>query len=274
MNISTVRNSCQLQLKLPGDSSSKYPPTLVERIQFYLDPGTGGDFGGMCGYFGPMGFTPGSGPSQRLCPFQLRDQERGDMANGRLSMRKIKEVLRLKYEAGLSNRAIAKSCGICHKTVKEYLTRARASGLSWPLADDLSDKDLEALLFPGDPGSAGKVQMPDMAWVSRELKRKGVTRYLLWREFSQGAKRPCSYSRFCQAYKEWSKKADPVMRQDHKAGEKMFVDYAGLKMEVVDPHTWESRKVPVFVAVLGASSYQGEGKLVADSSWLMAITQL
>ena len=170
-------------------------------------------------------------------------------------MRKIKEVLRLKYEAGLSNRAIAKSCGICHKTVKEYLTRARASGLSWPLADDLSDKDLEALLFPNDPGAAGKVQMPDMAWVSRELKRKGVTRYLLWREFCETTDRPCSYSRFCQAYKEWSKKADPVMRQDHKAGEKMFVDYAGLKMEVVDPHTGESRKVPVFVAVLGASSY-------------------
>ena len=114
--------------------------------------------------------------------------------------------------------------------------------------------------------------MPDMAWVSRELKRKGVTRYLLWCEFCETTDRPCSYSRFCQAYKEWSKKADPVMRQDHKAGEKMFVDCAGLKMEVVDPHTGKSRKVPVFVAVLGASSYQGEGKLVADSSWLMAIS--
>ena len=85
------------------------------------------------------------------------------MVNKRLSMRKIKEVLRLKYEAGLSNRAIAKSCGICHKTVKECLTRARASGLSWPIADDLSDEDLEVLLFPGDLGAAGKVQMPDIA---------------------------------------------------------------------------------------------------------------
>ena len=83
----------------------------MERIQFYLDPGTGGDFGGMSGYFGPMGFTPGSGPSQRLRPFQLREQDRGDMANRRLSMRKIKEVLRLKYEAGLSSRAIAKAVG-------------------------------------------------------------------------------------------------------------------------------------------------------------------
>jgi len=140
-------------LKLPSDSSSKsplnsspkYPLVLVERIQFYLDPGTGGDFGEMGGYFGPMGFTPGFGLSQRICPFQLREQEREDMANKRLSKRSIKEVLRLKCEAGLSNRAIAKSCGICHKTVKEYLTRARASGLSCPLADDMSDEDLEDL---------------------------------------------------------------------------------------------------------------------------------
>ncbi len=177
------------------------------------------------------------------------------MANRRLSMRKIKEVLRLKYEAGLSNRAIARSCGICHKTVKEYLTRAKACGLSWPLKDDMEDEDLEGLLFPDHPPSGGKVQMPDMAWIHRELKRKGVTRYLLWREFCEGSDNPCSYSRFCQAYKEWSKRADPVMRQDHKAGEKMFVDYAGLKMEIVDPHTGETRGVPVFVAVLGASSY-------------------
>ena len=177
------------------------------------------------------------------------------MANRRLSMRKIKEVLRLKYEAGLSNRAIARSCGICHKTVKEYLSRARASGLSWPLDEALDEEALGRLLFPKDPSSGGRVEMPDMAWVHRELKKKGVTRKLLWQEFSQGSERPCSYSRFCQAYKEWSKGADPVMRQEHKAGEKVFVDYAGLKMDIVDPCTGESMSIPVFVAVLGASSY-------------------
>ena len=166
--------------------------------------------------------------------FKTTDVE-GDMANRRLSMRKIKEVLRLKYEAGLSNRAIARSCNITHRTVKSYLVKAEAAGMRWPLP--------------------GKVKLPDMAWVHRKLKRKGVTRYLLWEEFTQTTDHPCSYSGFCEFYRCWRKKADLVMRQDHKAGEKMFVDYAGVKMGVVDSHTGELRRVPVFVAVLGASSY-------------------
>jgi len=180
--------------------------------------------------------------------------ERG-MANRRLSMRKIKEVLRLKYEAGLSNRAIARSCNICHRTVREYLNRADRAGLGWPLPGDTTDEILEEMLFPPSTSEPRDVELPDMAWVHRELKRKGVTRYLLWQEFCETAKHPCSYSRFCEAYRRWRKTADPVMRQDHKAGEKMFVDYAGIKVPITDPRTGEVRKVPVFVAVLGASSY-------------------
>jgi len=170
-------------------------------------------------------------------------------------MRKIKEILRLKYEAGLSNRAIARSCNISHKTVRRYLERAREAGLGWPLPEGMDEEALEERLFPGSPRQAGEVDLPDMAWVHRELKRKGVTRYLLWQEFCETAAHPCSYSRFCEAYRKWRKTADPVMRQSHKAGEKMFVDFAGVKVPVVDPETGEIRKVPVFVAVLGASSY-------------------
>lgn len=177
------------------------------------------------------------------------------MANRRLSMRKIKEVLRLKYEGGLSNRAIARSCNICHRTVREYLKRAKGAGIDWPLPEGMDDESLEEMLFPRAHHEAGDVDLPDMAWVHRELKRKGVTRYLLWQEFCETTDRPCSYSRFCEAYRKWSKTADPVMRQDHKAGEKMFVDYAGIKVPITDPATGEVRDVPVFVAVLGASSY-------------------
>jgi len=175
------------------------------------------------------------------------------MANRRILMRKIKEVLRLKYEAGMSNRAIARSCSISHRTVGEYLKRFEASGLTWPV--EMDDEAIENLLYPEESKTPGKREYPDMAWVHRELKRKGVTRYLLWQEFCNSSSNPCSYTRFCEVYREWLRTKDPVMRQDHKAGEKMFVDYAGLKAEVVDPETGEVRKVPVFVAVLGASSY-------------------
>ena len=170
-------------------------------------------------------------------------------------MRKIKEVLRLKYEAKLSNRAIARSCNISHKTVKRYLERANKAGLSWPLPEGMSDEALERMLFPEASPQPGEVDLPDMAWVERELKRKGVTRYLLWQEFCEGSSHPPSYSWFCEAYRRWCKTAKPVMRQSHKAGEKMFVDYAGIKVPITDPRTGEVRMVPVFVAVLGASSY-------------------
>jgi len=139
--------------------------------------------------------------------------------------------------------------------VRRYLERAREAGLGWPLPEGMDEEALEERLFPGSPRQAGEVDLPDMAWVHRELKRKGVTRYLLWQEFCETAAHPCSYSRFCEAYRKWRKTADPVMRQSHKAGEKMFVDFAGVKVPVVDPETGEIRKVPVFVAVLGASSY-------------------
>ncbi len=177
------------------------------------------------------------------------------MPNRRISMRKIKEVLRLKYEAGLSNRAIARSCNISHKTVREYLKRAEEAGITWPLPEGMDDEALEKTLFTREQQQTGKVELPDMAWVHRELRRKGVTKQLLWQEFCESSSNPCSYSWFCEAYRKWQRTADPVMRQSHKAGEKMYVDFAGVKVPITDPTTGEIRKVPVFVAVLGASSY-------------------
>jgi transposase len=174
----------------------------------------------------------------------------------RISMRKIKEVLRLKWECGLSNRQIAQSCALARPTVTEYLCRAAAVGVAWPLPADLDEGALEHLLFP--PRSAVPVErrpVPDWAEVHQELKRKGVTLWLLWQEYKAVHPTGYHYSWFCQQYQGWAAKVDLVLRQDHRAGEKLFVDYAGQTVPIQDPVSGEVRPAQIFVAVLGASSY-------------------
>ncbi|MFH1739858.1 MAG: IS21 family transposase, partial [bacterium] len=178
------------------------------------------------------------------------------MPKERLSMRKIKEVLRLRWACGLSQRQIAESCSIARSTVGEYVLRAQAAGLSWPLPEDLDEAQLEAMLFPVREGREARgCPLPDWAEVHRELKRKGVTLSLLWMEYKAQHPGGYQYSRFCDLYREWAKTVDPCMRQDHKAGEKMFVDYCGLTVPVVDRATGETYQAQVFVAALGASNY-------------------
>ena len=172
-----------------------------------------------------------------------------------LSMKKIEEVLRLKYKNGLSHRAIAKSCRISASTVSEYVTHAKAAGLSWPLPEGMTPKQLETRRFPGKV-SAGR-QIPQLDWrqVNKELKRKGVTLSLLWIEYRQEHPDGYGYSQFCQHFREWKKPLNPIMRHNHKAGEKLFVDYAGQTVEVVDLERGEIREAQVFVTTLGASNY-------------------
>ena len=178
------------------------------------------------------------------------------MPRGRLSMRKIREVLRLKYANQASERAIAKSCSVARSTVADYLRRVSAAGLSWPLPPDLDDESLEQLLFPcAPPVPAGERPLPDWDYVHKELRRKGVTRFLLWQEHKSSHPAGLGYTQFCDRYLQWRGRQDPVMRQVHKAGEKQFVDYAGQTVPVTDRHTGEVRFAEVFVAVLGASSY-------------------
>lgn len=178
------------------------------------------------------------------------------MSQERLSMRKIEEILRLKYEAGLTHRAIARSCSVSPSTVSEYVTHAKAAGLSWPLPEGLSAEKLEALLFPqGDSASGRRIPQPDWAAVYKELRRKGVTLSLLWVEYRQERPDGYGYSQFCHHYRTWAKQLKPMMRQKHKGGEKLFVDYAGQTVAVVDPQTGEIRQAQVFVATLGASNY-------------------
>lgn len=171
-------------------------------------------------------------------------------------MRKIREVLRLSFELDLSERQISKSLLVSRSTIGDYLRRFAASGLSWPLPIGLADADIDARLFPPKPAIPDAQRpTPDWALVNQELRRKGVTLFLLWQEYKSGQPEGFLYSWFCENYREWSGKLDAVMRQEHLAGEKCFVDYCGKTMPITDRHTGEIRQAQIFVGVMGASNY-------------------
>lgn len=173
----------------------------------------------------------------------------------RLPMRKIREALRLKA-AGLTRRQIAASVGVGRSTVGEYLERAGRAGFSWPLPDDLDDEALEQRLFP--PAGSGQTHarpQPNWADIHRELRKRSVTLMLLWEEYRAVHLDGYGYSQFCERYRQWKGRLSPTMRQTHPAGERMFVDYAGQTIEIVDGLTGEVQTCQLFVAVLGASSY-------------------
>jgi len=178
------------------------------------------------------------------------------MPGKRISMRKIREILRLKYECGRSNREIGLSCGIGRSTVADHLQRARKAGLSWPLSDTLSDTDLEHKLFPPPVPSGDSRLFPDFQEVHKELQsRKNVTLNLLWQEYKEQYPDGYQYSWFCHRYREWVARLDVVMRHEHRAGEKLFVDYTGQTVEITDRDTGSVHNAQIFVAVLGASNY-------------------
>jgi transposase len=174
----------------------------------------------------------------------------------RVTMRKIKDILRLNGACQLSHRQIAGSCGVARSTVAEILRRAAAAGLPWPLPEDLTDTELEARLYPAisEPTPTSR-PVPDWATVHQELTRKGVTLALLWQEYRAAHPDGYQYSRFCDHYRAWRTTLDRCLRQEHRAGEKLFVDYAGQTVPVHDRHTGAIRDAQVFVAVLGASNY-------------------
>jgi transposase len=172
-------------------------------------------------------------------------------------MHKIQEVVRLKFDAGLSNRQIAASCALARSTVAEYLGRLAAAGLSWPLPEGLSEAQLQRRLFP-EPAAVTGLERPLPIWaaVHAELRGKGVTLMRLWQEYKeQYPETGYQYSQFAELYRVWLGRVDVVMRQHHRAGEKLFVDYAGQTVEVVSRDTGEVRTAQIFVAVLGASRY-------------------
>ena len=174
----------------------------------------------------------------------------------RLSMRKVREVLRLKYASGVSARVISRSLGVARTTVAEYIRRAAVIGITWPIAAELDDTALERKLFaPAGYNPAHAKPLPDWHRIHTELRRRGVTLALLWEEYRAGAVDGYGYSRFCDLYGEWRRGITATMRQTHAAGEKLFVDFAGDTVPVFDALTGEARACKVFVAVLGASNY-------------------
>lgn len=187
------------------------------------------------------------------------------MSRERTDMRKIREIVRLHFDCEMSANQIAKSTGTARSVVQECLRRVASEGLIWPLPEELDDFQLERLLYnsPKTPDSSG---LPNWSSIHQELRKKGVTRELLWLEYQETEKTKgiaiLSYQQFCRLYKEWSKKLNLVMRQEHRAGEKLFVDYAGPTISVVDAETGEVRQAQLFVAVLGSSNYT-----YAEASW-------
>ena len=165
-------------------------------------------------------------------------------------------MLRLHGEAALSARKIGKSCSLSPTTVTSYLNRAQDRGLSWPLSPELDDATLERLLFVSPlPADFPQRPLPDWASLHQELKRKGVTLQLLWQEYKATYPEGVQYSQFCVLYRKFVRKLDLALRQEYKAGEKLFVDFAGQTVPVMNPATGEEQAAHIFVAVLGASNY-------------------
>lgn len=175
------------------------------------------------------------------------------MPNVRLTMRMIRELLRLHHSCGASQNRISKALGCARSTVSEYLKRSQEAGLSWPLPSELDEEQLEKLLFPMPPDTVRP--QPDCNYIHQELKKKGVTLELLWQEYKELHPDGYQSTQFCEIYRQWRKSIDLVMRQDHKAGHKVFSDFAGTTLPIVNPNTGEVSFAHLFVCALGASSY-------------------
>jgi transposase len=174
----------------------------------------------------------------------------------RLTMRKTREILRLRLSLNRTHREIATSVGVSTSTISDCLSRAQRAGLEWPLEKSLDDDALQLLMYSN---RNHKVDDNDRQFdwpnVQKELSQKGVTLMLLWSEYKSRHPDGLNYSRYCDLFREWRSRVDVCMRQTYKAGEKMFVDYSGMKAKIINPDTGEILEAEVFVAVLGASNF-------------------
>jgi len=195
------------------------------------------------------------------------------MPTERISMRNIREILRLHFGLGLGKRQIGRSCGLSHSTVGKYLKKAKETGLSWPLPEELDDRVLEEMLNAPDTFRRPLPRpLPSMEGLHHDLKQKGVTMQLLWLEYKERFPDGYQYTQFCQYYKRWEKTLDISLRQEHRAGEKTFIDFTGKTIPMIDPSTGEISEAEIFVAVLGASNYTYAEALPSQSLpfWIRA----
>ena len=171
-------------------------------------------------------------------------------------MRRILDVLRYHHEKQLGQRQIARTLHLSQSTVHQYLTRFAEAGLSWPLPEGWQESQLEEALRPRRAPAGNRTVPPDFPHLERELQQhRHLTLQLLWEEYRQQQTDGYCYSRFCVQYRQWKRSQDLVMRQDHRTGEKLFVDWAGATVPLYDRHGGPVREAPLFVAALGASSY-------------------
>lgn len=184
------------------------------------------------------------------------------MSNRGISMYKVKQILRLSYEAKLSQHQIADSLNLSCGVVNKYLQYAEAKGISRPLAEEFKEEDYLRKFLLAKPDNTNKVPRIDFKQIHKELKRKRVTLQLLWEEYQEVTPKAVSYPQFCLLYRNWNKTQPSSMRQSHKVGDKVFVDYAGQTVEVIFPDTGELQEAHVFVGVLGASNYT-----YAEATW-------
>ena len=184
-------------------------------------------------------------------------------AKRELTMRQLRYLLRLHHD-GVSTREIGRLLGVARSTIQDNLKRAATAGLGWPLPEEATDEVLELRLFGRSDFSAGQRRRvePDWAALTRELKRPGVNMMVLWEEYRQAHPGGYGYSRFCDLLRGFERRLTPVMRQHHVAGDKVFVDYSGKRIGIVDPATGEIREAEIFVAVLGASNLT-----YAEATW-------
>lgn len=188
-------------------------------------------------------------------------------AKRRLTMRHMRQMLRLAGD-GVSSRDIAVMLGVARSTIQDNLRRATAAGLTWPLPGDLTDEAIEARLFERAGVKQGMRRRPEPNWAELvvEMKRPGVTLQILWEEYRAVHPGGYGYSRFCELFRGFERRLAPTMRQDHVAGDKVFVDYSGKKLAIVDPTTGEIREAEIFIAVLGASNYT-----YAEATWTQTL---
>ena len=187
----------------------------------------------------------------------------------RITMRRIRDILRMRLSAGCSIREINRSTQVSVGAIQKLLSKAQALGLSsWPLPEELDDIQLARMFYPtADPGVSQQLQLPDWPAIYQELQRPHMTKMLVWEEYSQRYPNRClSYSRFCARYKQWLNQQRRSMRQHHKAGEKCFVDYGGTTVGIINGSTGEVREAQIFVGVLGASNYT-----YAEATWTQSL---
>jgi transposase len=183
-------------------------------------------------------------------------------------MRKIKEILRLRYEQMLGQRQIARSINVSQSTVHEYLTKAEAAGVSWPLSEEWDEARLQAALFPPAqiPAKEATRPMPDFAVLRQQRQQhRDLTLELLWEEYREQNPEGYSYSRFCKLYRDWKKQQDVVLRQEHRPGEKLFIDWAGATIPI-HRRDGSITDAALFVSALGVSSYT-----YAEVTWNQAM---